>query len=1108
MKDQKKLIIGIISLIFIIGVVAVINGLSFSFAAPLENDVKVEENSELTYYIDVSYDGKDGEAVSSSDSAIAQVYSDYIYVEDKIPNGLTFKGFVETEDGTIGAVKRSDSSVCAGYVDGGVAGLKYDSDTRTVSFKVKNLQAGCKITVGIITQVPTLASGINRMDFYNTAYAREGNISTKSNIVHAYIGRDSINPFNVIYQYTGDVPDGVPEVPVTTSYVAGSTVGVHQDIIIEGYEFSGWTTDDVAVEDGVFIMPASHVTFRGQFTKKEEQKEEVIYTISGDVPEGYKVPLDKSYLEGSDVKLDSLKPGDVIKGYRFLGWTTDDVELPSTSVDESIVFTMPAHSVTFVGKFERVSYKVTYQFQGSVVPPNADLLLPEEKSYYPGDKVTIEPYPEAEGYKFLGWYQSDAFDMPEEDVVISGEWALQAGTFSPSITKEIVDKKEYYHQGDVVIFKITVNNTADFPIRDVILQEKSEGMEFVVGDGYEVLNSKFVKIDSILANSSASVESRYMVGEDIVKEVTNTVELTGAVADNNYYLDTTKDYTANVKFNISNITLKINKTDEDGNPLTGAEFSLSQDSSLYQTVASQAVMDNISSQYVSSSSGIDFGSVSSDTNGQGVYTRAGTENELYPVHYYRGDVDNNHVKFAGFCWKIVRTTSTGGVKLIYDGLPDSYGYCNNTGTDAQIGTSTFNLNNTSLADVGYMYGTRYVYSSKKESDLENVVYGNDITWDGDSYTLVDTMQGSDWSDDKTNIVENGYRYTCLSAENRCNTVYYIYHTNSSTVYYITLQDGKNVDDALDEMFTNTNDSTVKQTIDSWYAANMTGYTQYLEDTVWCNNRSIYQKNGWDKDYQGTEYLYFGTYGNISRKLPNLSCPSVNDSFTVDRKNGNGMLTYPVSLLTADEVTLAGHTRLSNRTSYLFTGERWYTLSPYYFTSVSAMNYGINLGGNLYLESLIVSHGIRPAISLSSNVFVDGGNGTGENPYTVFINATGMDNVNTTNSSSTLSFDNLEPDSIYYLREVRAPSGYQLLGKTLIVKVDSNGNVTIDGYDVDNQDGVASVSIVNKRINILPNTGGVGVIPYVVIGLLFISIGVIYFVRLFRKKGEKYEKNHK
>ena len=1106
MKDKKKLFIGIAVFVVIASIITIV--LSFSFAAPLENDVKVEEDSELTYYIDVIYDGKDASAVTSGDSATAQVYSDYIYVEDRIPEGLIFKGFVETDDGTIGAVKRSDGSFCAGYVDGGVEGLVFDNDTRTVSFKVKNLQAGCKVTVGIITQTPTLSTGINRMDFYNTAYGREGSSSIKSNTVHAFIGRDSISPYNVIYQYTGDVPTGAPEVPVTTSYVAGSTVSVNQDIEVEGYEFSGWETDDVTVENGVFTMPSFHVTFTGHFTEKEEKLEEVKYTISGEVPDGYLPPIDKSYPVGSDVKLDSLKPGDVINGYRFLGWKTDDVELPPLTTEETTIFTMPNNLVTLVGEFEKISYKVTYQFQGSVIPPNAESLLPKEESYYPGDKVTTAPFPETSGYRFLGWYQTDEFTMPEEDVVIYGEWAIETGTFSPTIKKEIIEKKNYYQEGDIVVFQTTVTNTADFIIKDVLLEEKSEGMEFVAGDGYEVLSSTFVKIPSIPANSYITVESRYTVGNDVIKSIVNTVELTGAVADNNYLLDTSREYKASAAFKVSNIKLKVKKTDEEGNPLVGAKFSLSEKDNLYQTIASQAVMDNISSQYVSSSSGIDFGSVSSDTNGQGVYTRAGTENELYPVHYYRGDVDNNHVKFAGFCWKIVRTTSTGGVKLIYDGLPDSYGYCNNTGTDAQIGTSTFNLNNTSLADVGYMYGTRYVYSSKKESDLENVVYGNDITWDGDSYTLVDTMQGSDWSDDKTNIVESGHRYTCLSAENRCNTVYYIYHTNSSTVYYITLQDGKNVDDALDEMFTNTNDSTVKQTIDSWYAANMTEYTQYLEDTVWCNNRSIYQKNGWDKDYQGTKYLYFGTYGNISRKLPNLSCPSVNDSFTVDRKNGNGMLTYPVSLLTADEVTLAGHTRLSNRTSYLFTGERWYTLSPYYFTSVSAMNYSLNLGGNLYLESLIVSHGIRPAISLSSNVFVDGGNGTGENPYTVFINATGMDNVNTTNSSSTLSFDNLEPDSIYYLREVRAPSGYQLLGKTLIVKVDSKGNVTIDGYDVDNQDGVASVSIANKRINILPNTGGVGVIPYVVIGLLFISIGVIYFVRLFRKKGGYYEKDHK
>ena len=135
---------------------------------------------------------------------------------------------------------------------------------------------------------------------------------------------------------------------------------------------------------------------------------------------------------------------------------------------------------------------------------------------------------------------------------------------------------------------------------------------------------------------------------------------------------------------------------------------------LYNFMKQEAVMDNTSSEFVSSSSGINFSNISSNTNGKGVYIRAGTEDNEYPILYFRGDVDNNHVKFGGFCWKIVRTTESGGTKLIYDGVLDSNGYCQNTGEDSQIGRSKFNQNYESPADVGYMVGTRY------ERDYEDV----------------------------------------------------------------------------------------------------------------------------------------------------------------------------------------------------------------------------------------------------------------------------------------------------------------------------------------------------------------------------------------------------
>ena len=74
-----------------------------------------------------------------------------------------------------------------------------------------------------------------------------------------------------------------------------------------------------------------------------------------------------------------------------------------------------------------------------------------------------------------------------------------------------------------------------------------------------------------------------------------------------------------------------------------------------------------------------------------------------PVYYYRGNVDNR-VIFANFCWRIIRTTETGGVKLIYDGVP-SNGQCNNTGSNSTIGNSAFNSSRDNAKYVGYMYGS-------------------------------------------------------------------------------------------------------------------------------------------------------------------------------------------------------------------------------------------------------------------------------------------------------------------------------------------------------------------------------------------------------------------
>jgi len=300
---------------------------------------------------------------------------------------------------------------------------------------------------------------------------------------------------------------------------------------------------------------------------------------------------------------------------------------------------------------------------------------------------------------------------------------------------------------------------------------------------------------------------------------------------------------------------------------------------LYTEIAKNAVLDNTQSEFVTASTGIDFGEVSSDTNGKGIYTFSSTKDEKFPVHYYRGAVTDNNVKFGGFCWKIVRTTETGGVKLIYNGSPDASGKCTNTiGESTQIGTSAFNETNNSLESVGYMVG-------------------------------------------------------------------------------------------------NTSDSTIKGTIDTWYRDNMTSYTEKLEDTIWCNDRSVSKTEN--------SNTYFGANERVFvRKKPSLECVNELDKFTVDSNNGNGLLTYPVALLTADESILAGGINKDNSSYYLYTYQDSWTLSPCNFENQNASNLFIGSYGNLHALSVSNTYSVRPSISLAPNTKIKTGNGTSTNPFIV------------------------------------------------------------------------------------------------------------------------------
>ena len=132
---------------------------------------------------------------------------------------------------------------------------------------------------------------------------------------------------------------------------------------------------------------------------------------------------------------------------------------------------------------------------------------------------------------------------------------------------------------------------------------------------------------------------------------------------------------------------------------------------------------------------------------------------------------------------------------------------------------------------------------------------------------------------------------------------------------------------------NTNDSTIKAYIDNWYKANILGTAneEYLADNIFCNDRSISNNNtGTGAGTTSTNYRwYWGPWesGNHNDNMK-LVCPQQNDAFTVsDTTNGNGALTYPIGLLSTDEIVLAGGWNASNSGYYLYSGQYWWASSP-------------------------------------------------------------------------------------------------------------------------------------------------------------------------------------
>ena len=580
-----------------------------------------------------------------------------------------------------------------------------------------------------------------------------------------------------------------------------------------------------------------------------------------------------------------------------------------------------------------------------------------------------------------------------------------------------------------------------------------------------------------------------------------------------------------------------------------------------------------------------------------LYTGEGADTYANPVYYYKGNVQNNNVLFGGFCWKIVRTTETGGVKVVYNGIQrggsddytlldkseyanltndtnypytfDStnktwtstnteannstitftapsnghyvlnydldlynsndyfyievfkddvsqgklagtiygqiffdnlntsnvikvvftrnaivhgsnnrdniifsfgkanniYKSCNNTGIDSQIGKSKFNSHANSLADVGYMYNTvypssmKYIISSISFSGIKayadsviynkstnkytldsataatldvsssnisslvgkytcnnssptgtcynvwyivgysgteiyfyslsggtidgttlankDYVFGSSFTYANGSYSLSDTvtLNSDTFITNKSNI--DAYHYTCLSNGTTCSSIYYIHSTGDGTLNYIILEEGKSVEDALNEMLyaddVNKNDSAVKTYIDDWYENNLIDYEDKLEDTIFCNDRSISSYGGWDSNGGSTSTNLTFQNQNVTKSLV---CANETDRFSMS--NSKAKLKHPIGLLSAPELRLASY----ESSHYFNNGQYVWLGSPYYFSSGGSYVRTVDYSGWYFNSAVSYTYGVRPSVSLKPGTEFKTGDGSFTAPFVI------------------------------------------------------------------------------------------------------------------------------
>ena len=350
-------------------------------------------------------------------------------------------------------------------------------------------------------------------------------------------------------------------------------------------------------------------------------------------------------------------------------------------------------------------------------------------------------------------------------------------------------------------------------------------------------------------------------------------------------------------------------------------------------------------------------------------------NESKDVYYFAGDAKNNWVKFG----KTKESSCT------YKGK-ELFIYNNDTGfknVETQTECETYSL--CSSEGIGPML----VENSSICGNENGTILTEKATWNGTS------TKDIYWRIIRTNAdgsIKLLYAGTSPDTEKA-----YIGMSAFNTTYndpmYVGYKYGTT--GSLENNRLNTNNSTIKTYVDNWYKNNLTAYTKYLSnDAVYCNDRNLAS----GQTYSTTKSFDYAPYERIrTNKQPTYNCTNMSDAFSVN--NTSAKLDYPVGLMSIDELSYAG----GQAGKSLTTPYAWYytnangesitgiapswALSPIYWGGSYSRVwyvYGSADPGRLDYGYVDYLFAVRPSVSLSSCNLISRGDGSANNPYTVYI----------------------------------------------------------------------------------------------------------------------------